>query len=205
MKRSGFVGINSVVSAATAVLCCAVLCCAVLHAAVIHFGPLWSVSVTISGTILGYKNFLQACCCQAMLWTTSMQTSKSQGTSLGWLVIGVVLQETGEQLDIDEYDHVVFRVQGDGRKYIANLRTENWLVGGRSHDVWQAFLFARWAMLHLMSTEIHASRCSQALSISCHTVWQTIMYRAQQHGLGKMLQCQAMHDMHVLANTVTSA
>ena len=52
-------------------------------------------------------------------------------------------QENGEQLDIDEYDHVVFRVQGDGRKYIANLRTENWLVGGRSHDVWQAFLFAR--------------------------------------------------------------
>ena len=87
MKRSGFVGINSVVSAATAVLgwaglgwaglgcavlccavlCCAVLCCIVLHAAVIHFGPLWSVSVTISGTILGYKNALQVCCCQAML------------------------------------------------------------------------------------------------------------------------------------------
>ena len=55
----------------------------------------------------------------------------------------LLLQETGEQLDIDEYDHVVFRVHGDGRKYIANLRTENWLVGGRSHDVWQAFLFAR--------------------------------------------------------------
>lgn len=53
------------------------------------------------------------------------------------------MQETGEQLDIDEYDHMVFRVHGDGRKYIANLRTENWLVGGRSHDVWQAFLFAR--------------------------------------------------------------
>lgn len=53
------------------------------------------------------------------------------------------VQETGEQLDIDEYDHLVFRVHGDGRKYIANLRTENWLVGGRSHDVWQAFLFAR--------------------------------------------------------------
>ena len=53
-------------------------------------------------------------------------------------------QETGEQLDIEEYDHVVFRVHGDGRKYIANLRTENWLVGGPSHDVWQAFLFARY-------------------------------------------------------------
>ena len=54
-----------------------------------------------------------------------------------------IVQETGEQLDLDEYDHMVFRVHGDGRKYIANLRTENWLVGGRSHDVWQAFLFAR--------------------------------------------------------------
>ncbi|DBA75841.1 hypothetical protein WJX77_010736 [Trebouxia sp. C0004] len=57
--------------------------------------------------------------------------------------VGINSVETGEQLDIDEYDHVVFRVKGDGRKYIANLRTENWLVGGRSHDVWQAFLFAR--------------------------------------------------------------
>ena len=36
-----------------------------------------------------------------------------------------------------------FRVFGDGRKYIANFRTENWIVGSRNHDVWQAFLFAR--------------------------------------------------------------
>ena len=64
----------------------------------------------------------------------------------------LLLQETGEQLDIDEYDHVVFRVHGDGRKYIANLRTENWLVGGRSHDVWQAFLFARLVTRGLVAT-----------------------------------------------------
>ena len=63
--------------------------------------------------------------------------------SAATVTVTLLLQETGEQLDIDEYDHVVFRVHGDGRKYIANLRTENWLVGGRSHDVWQAFLFAR--------------------------------------------------------------
>lgn len=52
---------------------------------------------------------------------------------------------------------MVFRVHGDGRKYIANLRTENWLVGGRSHDVWQAFLFARSASfsVHWVST-MHA-------------------------------------------------
>lgn len=57
--------------------------------------------------------------------------------------VGINSIETGQGLDIDEYDHLVFRVKGDGRKYIANMRTENWLVGGPSHDVWQAFLFAR--------------------------------------------------------------
>lgn len=51
--------------------------------------------------------------------------------------------EEREYLDIDTYDHLVFRVKGDGRKYIASLRTDNWIIGGRSHDVWQAFLFAR--------------------------------------------------------------
>lgn len=35
------------------------------------------------------------------------------------------------------------RVRGDGRQYIASVRCENWLVDQRSHDVWQAFLFAR--------------------------------------------------------------
>lgn len=35
------------------------------------------------------------------------------------------------------------RVRGDGRQYIASVRCENWLVDERSHDVWQAFLFAR--------------------------------------------------------------
>ena len=55
-----------------------------------------------------------------------------------------------EYLDIDTYDHLVFRVKGDGRKYIASLRTDNWIIGGRSHDVWQAFLFARWACCYLL-------------------------------------------------------
>ncbi len=42
MKRSGFVGINSVVSAATAVLCCAVLCCAACCC-----NPFWSIVVSL--------------------------------------------------------------------------------------------------------------------------------------------------------------
>ena len=48
-------------------------------------------------------------------------------------------------MDLDDYDTLAFRVRGDGRKYIASLRTENWMVDAKSQDVWQAFLFARWA------------------------------------------------------------
>ena len=49
----------------------------------------------------------------------------------------------GDYIDLSEHQMVSFRVFGDGRKYIANFRTENWIVGSRNHDVWQAFLFAR--------------------------------------------------------------
>ncbi|KAK9803259.1 hypothetical protein WJX72_001399 [[Myrmecia] bisecta] len=56
---------------------------------------------------------------------------------------GIRSQETGEHIDLEPFDHLVFRVRGDGRKYIANIRTENWIVGDRSHDIWQAYLFAR--------------------------------------------------------------
>lgn len=47
-------------------------------------------------------------------------------------------------MDVEGYDALAFCVRGDGRKYIANLRTANWIVGeDNSHDVWQAFVFAR--------------------------------------------------------------
>ena len=52
-------------------------------------------------------------------------------------------QEDPYYLDLDGFDALVFRIRTDGRKYIANLRTDNWIVGGKSHDLWQAFLFAR--------------------------------------------------------------
>lgn len=51
--------------------------------------------------------------------------------------------DDGEYLDLDDYHSLVFRVRGDGRKYLANLRTDNWVVGETGQDVWQAFLFAR--------------------------------------------------------------
>lgn len=53
------------------------------------------------------------------------------------------IAEPDTYLDLDDFDALVFRVKGDGRKYLANIRTENWVVGDESHDVWQAFLFAR--------------------------------------------------------------
>lgn len=50
----------------------------------------------------------------------------------------------GRYMDTENYDALAFRIRGDGRKYIANLRTANWIVGeDKSHDVWQAFLLAR--------------------------------------------------------------
>ena len=55
---------------------------------------------------------------------------------------GISAVEVTGYLDLSPYDTLALRVRGDGRPYIASLRTENWLVGGRSHDVWQAFLFA---------------------------------------------------------------
>lgn len=55
------------------------------------------------------------------------------------------LQDTQDRLDLDQYDTMVLRVLGDGRRYIASIRTENWIIGeASSHDVYQAFLFARW-------------------------------------------------------------
>ena len=58
--------------------------------------------------------------------------------------VGVLKVEGEEEyIDLSDYDTISYRVYGDGRKYIANFRTENWIVGTRNHDVWQAFLFAR--------------------------------------------------------------
>lgn len=55
-------------------------------------------------------------------------------------------ENQGELIDLENCDTLVFRVLGDGRKYLASLRTENWVIGDAgSKDIYQAFLFARWA------------------------------------------------------------
>ena len=49
----------------------------------------------------------------------------------------------GHYLDMEGADSLSFRLKGDGRKYMASVRVDNWIVGETSHDVWQAFLFVR--------------------------------------------------------------
>ncbi len=67
----------------------------------------------------------------------------------------------GEYLDLEERDVLVLRVRGDGRKYLVNLRTDNWVVGRGNHDVWQAFLFAPCA-LNLMECVEQRLSCKLA-------------------------------------------
>ena len=61
----------------------------------------------------------------------------------------------------------MFRVLSDGRKYIANIRTDNWITGGQSHDVWQAFLFARYNFqeffYYIAKTDKEALNCRSEL------------------------------------------
>lgn len=56
-------------------------------------------------------------------------------------------------LDLEPYEELVFRVRGDGRPYIASLRTENWSsYPGSPPDIWQAFVFAppgEWTDVHV--------------------------------------------------------
>lgn len=47
----------------------------------------------------------------------------------------------GEFIDLDAFTALRFRVRSDGRKYVASIRTDNWVTGGKE-DLWQCFLFA---------------------------------------------------------------
>lgn len=47
---------------------------------------------------------------------------------------------------------LVVRAKGDGNRYLTTVRTDNWMTGEASHDLWQAFLFARkdeWSDVHI--------------------------------------------------------
>ena len=58
---------------------------------------------------------------------------------------------TGEYLDLDAFTALRYRVFSDGRKYVASIRTENWITG-QKEDLWQAFLFSpkgRWADVYV--------------------------------------------------------
>ena len=48
---------------------------------------------------------------------------------------------TGEYIDLDAFTALRYRVRSDGRKYVVNVRTENYVTGGKE-DLWQAFLFS---------------------------------------------------------------
>lgn len=47
-------------------------------------------------------------------------------------------------LDLEPFDTLAFRVKGDGRVYVSNIRTENWIggLGASRSNTWQAFVFA---------------------------------------------------------------
>ncbi|XP_024370875.1 probable complex I intermediate-associated protein 30 [Physcomitrium patens] len=47
-------------------------------------------------------------------------------------------------LDLEAFDTIAFRLKGDGRVYVSNIRTENWIggLGASPSNTWQAFVFA---------------------------------------------------------------
>jgi hypothetical protein len=75
----------------------------------------------------------------------------------------------GTYLDLDDFDTLVFSVRGDGRKYIANIRAENYVVE-QSFDIYQAFLFCR-CVPHSAAglRQIKLKTSFAALKVCCHT------------------------------------
>jgi len=41
-------------------------------------------------------------------------------------------------IDLDAFEALSYRVRGCGRTYVASVRTDNWMTGDTSEDVWQA-------------------------------------------------------------------
>ena len=56
--------------------------------------------------------------------------------------MGMTGRYNGLYIDLESYQSVVYRVRGDGRAYLANIRTDNWVVGDTAEDIWQAVLLS---------------------------------------------------------------
>lgn len=54
--------------------------------------------------------------------------------------VGMTGRHHGAHIDLESYQSLVFKVRGDGRTYLANLRTDNWVIGENGEDIWQAVL-----------------------------------------------------------------
>mmetsp|Transcript_49038 Transcript_49038/g.157031 ORF Transcript_49038/g.157031 Transcript_49038/m.157031 type:complete len:222 (-) Transcript_49038:41-706(-) len=55
--------------------------------------------------------------------------------------VGFRYMEDGTYLDMEDMDALRFRLKGDGRRYIVNIRTEGWIaVPGTGLDIWQAVM-----------------------------------------------------------------
>lgn len=137
IRRSGFVGINSKVCTRQLHVKCRTACIWSIEAA-------WQ-SLRAWRSYFLHKSFrcpyayiaCTPCCKLGQTWCllkaeiVQDQSHYSQ-------------ESEADFLGLDEYNAFVFKVHGDGRNYIANLRTDNWITGGQSHDVWQAALLTKW-------------------------------------------------------------
>lgn len=61
-------------------------------------------------------------------------------------------------LDLEPFDTIAFRLKGDGRVYVSNIRTENWIggLGASRSNIWQAFVFApagEWSVVRVPLSE----------------------------------------------------
>ncbi|KAK9856094.1 hypothetical protein WJX84_006377 [Apatococcus fuscideae] len=72
-----------------------------------------------------------------------LQDPEAKGRLIRSGLCGLVCKEPPDAEDLDAFDQLVVRIKSDGRKYIVNVREDNWVVGDQSHDIWQSFLFGR--------------------------------------------------------------
>lgn len=54
--------------------------------------------------------------------------------------VSMIGRHHGAHIDLETYQSLVYKIRGDGRTYLANVRTDNWIVGDHAEDIWQAVL-----------------------------------------------------------------